>query len=174
MNLETIIAAVRDVPDFPKPGIIYKDITPLLQDKNILAYLIKYLADNYRSKRPDFIAGIEARGFILGAAMAVELGCGFIPIRKKGKLPYRTLQQSYSLEYGEATIEIHTDALTEGAKVVLVDDLLATGGTASAAVSLLNKLNAAIIGIEFIIELAFLNGRKPLQAYPVRSMIIEN
>jgi adenine phosphoribosyltransferase len=174
MNLDKIKAAVRNVPNFPKPGIIYKDITPLLQDRDILSYLIKYLADNYREQHPDYIAGIEARGFILGAAMAVELGCGFVPIRKKGKLPYHTLQQSYSLEYGEATIEVHTDAFPPGAKVVLVDDLLATGGTASAAVTLLNRLKANIIGIEFIIDLAFLHGRECLQSYPVRALITEN
>lgn len=174
MDLHEIKAALRDVPDFPKPGIVYKDITPLLQDCRILAFLIKSLADNYRVCRPDYIAGVEARGFILGAAMAVELGCGFIPVRKKGKLPYHTIQESYDLEYGSSTLEIHTDAVFAGAKVVLVDDLLATGGTAAAALVLLSRLNAQIIGVEFVIELAFLHGRERLRQYPVRAMITEN
>jgi len=173
MNLERIKAAVRDVPDFPKPGIIYKDITPLLQDGAIFSALIDYLAQPYRNNVPKYVAGIESRGFIFGSALAAELGCGFIPVRKAGKLPYKTIRQSYSLEYGEATVEIHEDAAAPGDRVVLIDDLLATGGTAQAAVSLLEKLNAEIIGIEFIIELAFLNGRKVLNKYPLRSLIID-
>ncbi len=173
MNVEKIKAAVRNVPDFPKPGIIYKDITPLLQDGAIFSELINYLAQPYRNNVPKYVAGIESRGFIFGSALAVELGCGFIPVRKAGKLPYKTIRQSYSLEYGEATIEIHEDAAAPGDKVVLIDDLLATGGTAQAAVSLLEKLHVEIIGIEFIIELAFLNGRKVLNPYPLRSLIID-
>lgn len=173
MNVEKIKAAVRNVPDFPKPGIIYKDITPLLQNGAIFSELITYLAHPYRNNVPQYVAGIESRGFIFGAAMAMELGCGFIPIRKAGKLPFKTLRQSYSLEYGDATIEIHEDAAASGDKVVLIDDLLATGGTAQAAVSLLKKLHVEIIGIEFIIELAFLNGRKALDQYPLRSLIID-
>lgn len=173
MNVEIIRAAVRNIPDFPKPGIIYKDITPLLQDGAIFSALIGYLAQPYRNNVPKYVAGIESRGFIFGSALAVELGCGFIPVRKAGKLPYKTIRQSYSLEYGEATVEIHEDAAAPGDKVVLIDDLLATGGTARAAVSLLEKLNVEIIGIEFIIELAFLNGRKVLNPYPLRSLIID-
>jgi adenine phosphoribosyltransferase len=173
MNVERIKAVVRDVPDFPKPGIIYKDITPILQDGVIFSELIKYLAQPYRNNMPKYVAGIESRVFIFGAALAAELGCGFIPVRKAGKLPYKTIRQSYSLEYGEATIEIHEDATAPGDKVVLIDDLLATGGTAQAAIALLQKLNAEIIGVEFIIELAFLNGRDVLNPYPVRSLIIE-
>jgi adenine phosphoribosyltransferase len=173
MNVEKIKAVVRDIPDFPKPGIIYKDITPILQDGAIFSALIDYLAEPYRNNMPKYVAGIESRGFIFGAALAAELGCGFIPIRKAGKLPYKTIRQSYSLEYGEATIEMHEDAAAAGDKIVLIDDLLATGGTAQAAVSLLQKLNVEIIGIEFIIELAFLNGRDVLSPYPVRSLIIE-
>ncbi|MHB9139154.1 MAG: adenine phosphoribosyltransferase [Victivallaceae bacterium] len=173
MNVEKIKAVVRDVPDFPKPGIIYKDITPILQDGEIFSALINYLADPYRNNMPKYVAGIESRGFIFGAALAAELGCGFIPVRKAGKLPYKTIRQSYSLEYGEATIEMHEDAAAAGDKIVLIDDLLATGGTAQAAISLLRKLNVEIIGVEFIIELAFLNGRDVLKPYPVRSLIIE-
>lgn len=173
MNVEKIKAVVRDIPDFPKPGIIYKDITPILQDGAIFSALIGYLAEPYRANMPKYVAGIESRGFIFGAALAAELGCGFIPVRKAGKLPYKTIRQSYSLEYGEATIEMHEDAAAAGDKIVLIDDLLATGGTAQAAVSLLQKLNVEIIGIEFIIELAFLNGRDVLSPYPVRSLIIE-
>lgn len=173
MDVESIRAAVRDVPDFPKPGIIYKDITPLLRNGAIFSDLIAYLAQPYQNKVPDYIAGIEARGFMFGAALAAELGCGFVPVRKAGKLPYQTLRQAYALEYGEASVEIHVDAVEHGARVVLVDDLLATGGTARAATLLLEKLGADIIGIEFIIELAFLNGRQALDRYPVRSLIIE-
>ena len=146
MNVEKIKAVVRDIPDFPKPGIIYKDITPILQDGAIFSALIGYLAEPYRANMPKYVAGIESRGFIFGAALAAELGCGFIPVRKAGKLPYKTIRQSYSLEYGEATIEMHEDAAAAGDKIVLIDDLLATGGTAQAAVSLLyERYRAAVL-----------------------------
>ncbi|MCF6176197.1 MAG: adenine phosphoribosyltransferase [Victivallaceae bacterium] len=171
MSLTTIKAAIRDIPDFPKPGIIYKDITPLLKDPAIFAEIIEILSERYCNTRPDYIAGIESRGFIFGAALALKLGCGFIPVRKAGKLPYKTVSESYQLEYGSAEIEVHVDAVEKNAKVILVDDLLATGGTAVAAVKLLKQLNADIIGVEFIIELAFLNGRSRLDGYTVNSLI---
>ena len=171
MSVVKIKAAIRDIPDFPKPGIIYKDITPLLQNPAIFTEIIGLLAERYRHNPPDYIVGIESRGFIFGAALALQLNCGFIPIRKAGKLPYKTMSVSYQLEYGEATIEIHVDALQHDDKVVLIDDLLATGGTAVAAVELLNRMNADIIGIEFIIELLFLNGRTKLSGYQVNSLV---
>jgi len=171
MSLTAIKAAIRDIPDFPKPGIIYKDITPLLQDSAMFAEIIHLLAARYQDNRPDYIVGIESRGFIFGAALAMHLECGFAPIRKAGKLPYRTIKESYQLEYGEAEIEIHVDAIPSNATVILIDDLLATGGTAAAAVKLLNRLEADIVGIEFIIELPFLDGRSKLSNYKINSLI---
>ena len=171
MSLTTIKDAVRSIPDFPKPGIIYKDITPLLNDPAIFAEIIDILAKRYSHNRPDYIAGIEARGFIFGAALALKLECGFIPIRKAGKLPYKTVSESYQLEYGTAEVELHIDAINSEDKVVLIDDLLATGGTAVASINLLRQLKADIIGVEFIIELAFLNGRSKLNGYAINSLI---
>jgi adenine phosphoribosyltransferase len=171
MSLVTIKNAIRDIPDFPKPGIIYKDITPLLQDPALFAEIIELLAEHYQDNKPKYIVGIESRGFIFGAALALQLGCGFIPIRKAGKLPYNTINASYQLEYGTAEIELHVDAVSKGDKVILLDDLLATGGTAVAAINLLEQLKADIIGIEFIIELTFLNGRSNLDGYTVNSLI---
>jgi adenine phosphoribosyltransferase len=170
MSIDRIAAAIRDIPDFPKPGIIYKDITPLLKDPELFKETIRALAGRCTEK-PDYIAGIEARGFIIGAPLALELGCGFIPVRKKGKLPYATVEQSYSLEYGTASIEIHQDAVKPGDKVLIVDDVLATGGTAVAAFELLKKINAEIIGINFLLELSFLMGRDKLREMKVDSLI---
>lgn len=172
MNAAKLEKALRRIPDFPKKGIIYIDITPILQDAELFQLAIDLLAENYIDSPPDYIAAIDARGFIFGGALATKLGCGFVPIRKKGKLPYKTFTEKYDLEYGSAEIEVHIDAVPAGAKVLLVDDLLATGGTTAAAVKLLEKLKAQIIGIEFIIELEFLNGRKNLD-YPVNSIILE-
>ena len=172
MNIDKISEAIRDIPDFPKPGIIFKDITPVLQNGEMLAEIINIFASRYDDCSPDYIVGIESRGFIFGSALALKLGCGFIPIRKKGKLPYKTVEASYSLEYGEATIEIHEDAISPGSKVVLIDDLLATGGTVSAAIKLLQELKAEIIGVEFLIELAFLKGRNNIEDLPVNSLIV--
>lgn len=170
MTMERIAGAVRDIPDFPKPGVVYKDITPLLKDAKLFGELIGEL----RKRCPegiDYIAGIEARGFILGSALALSLGCGFIPVRKKGKLPYRTVSESYALEYGVAEIEVHCDAVERGSRVLLVDDVLATGGTAAAAARLLEKIGADVIGINVLLELSFLKGREVLGAYPVDSLI---
>jgi adenine phosphoribosyltransferase len=171
MSLTTIKDAVRNIPDFPKPGIIFKDITPLLKDPAIFAEIIEILSERYRDNRPDYIAGIEARGFIFGAAVALQLGCGFIPVRKAGKLPYKTISESYQLEYDTAELELHIDAVNKNDKIVLLDDLLATGGTAEAAIKLFKQLKADVIGVEFIIELAFLNGRSKLDGYTVNSLI---
>ena len=172
MNVEKLEKALRRIPDFPKKGIVYIDITPILQDSNLFQLTIDLLAGKYIDSPPDYIAAIDARGFIFGGALAAKLGCGFVPIRKKGKLPYKTFSEEYDLEYGSAEIEVHIDAVPAGAKVLLVDDLLATGGTAAAAIKLLEKLKAQITGIEFIVELGFLNGRKNLN-YPVDSIILE-
>jgi adenine phosphoribosyltransferase len=172
MNAARLQEALRRIPDFPKKGIIYIDITPILQDAELFQLTIDLLAEKYIDSPPDYIAAIDARGFIFGGALAAKLGCGFVPIRKKGKLPYKTFTEEYALEYGSAEIEVHIDAVPAGAKVLLVDDLLATGGTTAAAVKLLEKLKAQITGIEFIVELEFLNGRKNLN-YPVDSIILE-
>lgn len=174
MSIETINAAIRDIPDFPKPGIIFKDITPLLKDHTLLSETIDLLATRWLKNPPDYVAGIESRGFIFGAALALKLGCGFVPVRKKGKLPFTTIETSYKLEYGEATIEVHSDAVKKGDKVLIVDDLLATGGTIRASASLFEKLNADVVGMEFVIELAFLKPREILRKYNINSIITVN
>ncbi|MBU8902318.1 MAG: adenine phosphoribosyltransferase [Victivallales bacterium] len=171
--MEKLEKALRRVPDFPKEGIVYIDITPILQDPELFQLTIDLMAEKYIDSPPDYIAAIDARGFIFGGALATKLGCGFVPIRKKGKLPYKTFVEKYDLEYGSAEIEVHIDAVPSNARVLLVDDLLATGGTTAAAVKLLEKLEAQIIGIEFVIELEFLNGRQVLSEYPVASIILE-
>jgi adenine phosphoribosyltransferase len=173
MSVKKLEKALRRIPDFPKEGIVFIDITPLSQDAEIFQLTIDLLAEKYIDSPPDYIASIDARGFIFGGALATKLGCGFVPIRKKGKLPCKTFSEEYDLEYGSAQIEVHTDAVPAGAKVLLLDDLLATGGTTSAAIKLLEKLKAQIIGIEFIVELEFLNGRQLLGDYPVNSLILE-
>ena len=163
--------AIRNVPDFPKPGIQFKDITPVLADGRLLEATVQLLIDGHWHQGVDKVVGIDARGFIFGAAAAVKLGAGFVPIRKKGKLPWNTHEQSYDLEYGSATVAIHVDAVKPGERVLLVDDLLATGGTAAAAVQLLEKLGAQIVGVNFVIELGFLDGRKRLNGYPVDALV---
>ena len=168
MKLEDYI---RDVPDFPKPGIVFKDITPLLQAPAALSEAIRLLVDPFRSERIDFIAGVEARGFIFGALAADRLGVGFVPVRKPGKLPGATLREEYELEYGTDAVEIHRDAAQPGQRVLLVDDLLATGGTVAAALRLLRQSEAEVIGIAFVIELAFLDGRRLLSDARVHSLI---
>ena len=153
---------IRDIPDFPEPGIVFKDITPLLADADGLASTIQVLADPWREAALDVVVGIEARGFILGAAVARELGVGFVPIRKAGKLPGTTIARQYGLEYGADTIEIHDDAVAEGDHVLVLDDVLATGGTAAAAGALLTELGANVVGYSFLIELGLLDGRAQL------------
>jgi len=169
--LRDIQNAVRNVPDFPMPGIQFKDITPVLADSRLFAGCIELLTDRVKPGGVDFVVGIDARGFIFAAAAALRLKAGFVPVRKKGKLPYHTHEESYDLEYGSNTIAVHTDAVHQGSRVLLVDDLLATGGTAAAAAQLLRRLGAEIVGISFVIELAFLNGRAKLPGAPVQSLI---
>jgi len=171
MSIEKIEAAIRDIRDFPKEGIIFKDITPVLQSGELFREVTDLLCAPYLDNPPDYIVAIESRGFIFGSAMAYKLGCGIVPVRKKGKLPYTTYDASYELEYGTATVEMHTDALKGGDRVILVDDLLATGGTAGAAVKLIERLGAEIIGIDFMIELLFLDGRKKFSGYTVNTLI---
>ena len=171
MSIEKISATIRDVNDFPKKGIVFKDITPVIHDGKMFSEVIDIFQSMVQPDKPDYIVAIESRGFIFGSALADRLGCGIVPVRKKGKLPYRTIEESYDLEYGSATIEIHKDALKKGDKVILIDDLLATGGTASASVRLVEKLGAEICGIFFLVELKFCNGREKLASHPVKSLI---
>ncbi len=170
MSTDAIIAAIRDVKDFPTPGIVFKDISPVLQNPELLRRTIDLMADACTAK-PDCIVGIEARGFIFGAAMACKLGCGFAMLRKKGKLPWRTEGISYDLEYGSAEMEIHQDAVSPGQNILIVDDVLATGGTAAAAVALIQKLGANVQALSFMLELTFLKGRDKLGDTPVQTLI---
>jgi adenine phosphoribosyltransferase len=169
---QQIEAAIRNVPDFPKPGIQFKDITPVLADPQLFAGAVDLLTEKFKPGSVDMVVGIDARGFIFAAAAALKLRAGFVPVRKKGKLPYQTHEQDYALEYGSATIAMHVDALEPGARVLLIDDLLATGGTAAAAVALVNKFGAQILEAAFLIELKFLNGREKLKGLPVRSIVV--
>ena len=162
---------IRSVPDFPKPGIVFRDITPLLANPTGLDQAVGRLAAPYRDRNVDLVAAIESRGFIFGAAVARQLGAGFVPIRKPGKLPAATTKASYQLEYGSDTIEIHTDAISPGQRVLLLDDLLATGGTMAAACQLVQGLGGEIVAIAFLIELAFLNGREKLVGHEILSLI---
>ena len=170
-TVEKLRAAVRDVPDFPKKGIMFKDITPVLSDPSLFRASIDLFLERCRGREVDKIVGIDARGFVFGSAVAYELGVGFVPIRKRGKLPYRTEIAKYSLEYGEAEVEMHTDAVTHGERVVLVDDLLATGGTSAAAAVLIRKAGGQLLEAQFLIELEFLEGRKRLEPTPVTSFL---
>lgn len=163
--------AIRDVEDFPKKGIVFKDITPILGDAGLFRGSIDLLCETAGGARVDKVVGIDARGFIFAAAVADRLGVGFVPVRKKGKLPWRCTEAAYALEYGEAVVEIHEDAVKPDEKILLVDDLLATGGTAGAAVKLLDGLGAEIVAISFLIELSFLNGRNKLPQDKVRAIL---
>ncbi len=170
-KLAAIEAAFRDIPDFPQPGVIFKDITPVLRDAVLFRDLIGLLAAGIKPGECDCVAGIEARGFILGSAVALALGVGFVPVRKPGKLPCECVREEYTLEYGAGALELHRDAVKPGDRVLLIDDLLATGGSALAAVRLFELLGAEIIGIRFVMELGFLKGNERLAAYPIRSLI---
>jgi adenine phosphoribosyltransferase len=171
-SIQTFASAVRDVPDFPKPGILFKDITPVLADPALLSATIDGMIAASGVTRVDKVIGIDARGFIFGSLIAAKLNAGFIPIRKKGKLPWKTLGTSYDLEYGSNSIEIHQDAIRPGETVLLADDLLATGGTAAAALDLIQQLGGNILGSVFFIELAFLNGREKLAGKgPVHALL---
>ena len=163
---------VRDVPDFPQPGIIFRDITPLLGRKELFREVVSMMSRRWTDAPPDLVAAIEARGFIPGAAMAVKLNAGFVPIRKKGKLPWKTISDAYQLEYGANELQVHSDAVEPGQKVLIVDDVLATGGTAAAAVRLIRKLRGEVIGVQVLIELENLGGRKLLEGVEVVSEIV--
>ncbi len=163
---------IRDVPDYPQKGILFRDITPLLGDKRIFKEVVELMSKAWVQNPPDLVAAVEARGFIPGAAMSVRLGAGFVPIRKPGKLPWMTITESYDLEYGTDQLEVHSDAFQPGQKVLIVDDVLATGGTASAAVRLMRKLGADVIGVQVLIELGYLDGRKKLQDVKLVSEIL--
>src|SRR5258708_14331657 len=169
--VEGLRAAVRDVADFPKKGIMFKDITPVLSDPSLFRASIDLFLERCRGREVDKIVGIDARGFVFGSAVAYELGVGFVPIRKRGKLPYRTEIAKYSLEYGEAEVEMHTDAVSEGERVVLVDDLLATGGTSGAAAALIRNAGADLVAAQLFCQLVFLEGRKRLEPTPVTSFL---
>ena len=169
--MEYLKSLIRDVPDFPKKGIIFKDITTLLKDPVGLSETANQLFDLAKDKRINKVAGVESRGFIFGALLAENLSCGFIPIRKPGKLPAETVSETYSLEYGTDTIQIHKDAISPGDRVLLHDDLLATGGTALAAANLIKKLGGEVVQISFIVELTFLAGREKLKDYDVYSLV---
>jgi adenine phosphoribosyltransferase len=162
---------VRDIPDFPKPGIVFKDITPVLASAEALDAAVTQLADATRDLNVDVVVGAEARGFLLGAALARELGAGFVLARKPGKLPHETVRAEYLLEYGTDALELHSDAVAQGARVLVHDDLLATGGTARALCELVEQLEGTVAGCAFLIELAFLNGRQRLAPYPVTSLL---
>ena len=168
IDIKTLI---RDIPDFPKPGILFKDITPLLQNPAGLKSALDALAEPFIGKGITAVAGMESRGFIFGVPVAERLGVGFVPVRKPGKLPAETVSEEFSLEYGTDTLEIHKDALKPGDKVLVIDDLLATGGTAKATISLIQKLGAEVAGIGFVIELAFLNGKDALNGTPIHRLI---
>lgn len=172
MNIDDIRNAIRDVPDFPKPGILFKDITPILKDPGLFRAAIDVYMESLDGVSVTKLAAVDARGFLFGGAIAERLNIGMVPIRKKGKLPYKTLEETYSLEYGSATLTVHEDGFEEGDRVALIDDLLATGGTAAAAARLIERGGAKPVKILFLIELAFLNGREKLAGYDISAPIV--
>lgn len=163
---------IRSIPDWPKEGILFRDITPLLADSEALLAAVDALCSGFADAGVEYVAAVEARGFIFGSAVAEKLGAGFVPIRKKGKLPFETQSITYDLEYGTDTLEVHTDAVRKGSNVLMVDDLLATGGTMAAACQLIEKTGGTIIGISFLIELCDLDGRKKLKGYSIKSVLV--
>jgi adenine phosphoribosyltransferase len=171
IHITKLRSLIRDVPDFPKPGIVFKDITPLLGNPSGLALAVEYLSQPFRAKHIDYVVGAESRGFIFGTAVAQNLSAGFIPVRKPGKLPCSVKSAEYELEYGTDKIEIHEDALQDGLRVLVVDDLLATGGTMAACCELVRSLGADVVGIAVLIELSFLNGREKIPKYPLHSIL---
>jgi len=171
LSVPELKAMIREIPDWPKPGVSFKDITTLLRDGRAWRSAISRLAELCRPYRPDVVVAPEARGFIIGAALAYELGAGCVPVRKKGKLPWQTLQGDYELEYGRDTLEIHRDALKPGERVLVVDDVLATGGTISASLDLVRQLGASVVAVAFLIELTYIPGRRRLSDYEVVSLI---
>ena len=168
---QSLAKYIRNIPDFPKKGILFRDVTTLIKNKKAFSQTIDKMAAFYKGKKIDAIVAVEARGFIFGGALAYKLGVGFVPMRKKGKLPYKTYQVTYDLEYGTDTLEVHIDAIKKGMNVLIVDDLLATGGTVAAVVKMMNKLKAKIAGIVFVIELVDLKGKDKLRGYPLNSLI---
>jgi adenine phosphoribosyltransferase len=171
MTTVDLAAKIRDVPDWPEPGVVFKDTMPLLADGAALRDAVDRLAVWAEPKKPELIVGAEARGFILGGALAIKLGCGFIPARRPGKLPLETISASYALEYGKNALEMHADAFANGARVLVHDDLLATGGTVKAILELVERLGGEVVGVAFLIELEFLHGREKLGGYDVHSLI---
>ena len=169
--MEDLRSLIRDIPDFPEPGVVFKDITPVLADRDGFAALVKAMAEPFRDAGVSQVAGIEARGFTLAAPVALELGAGFVPIRKPGKLPYETIREDYSLEYGFDALEVHVDALEAGQRVLLVDDVIATGGTAAAAIKLLKGIGAEVVGFSVFIELVFLSGNELLDGVPIHALV---
>ena len=172
MAAELLAASlIRDIPDFPKKGIIFKDITPALQDPRAFAEVVEKMVEYAAERKPDVVVGIESRGFVLGAPVALKLDKGFVPVRKVGKLPHETIQCEYALEYGTSAVEMHRDAIVPGQRVLIVDDLLATGGTAAASARLVEELGGQVAGIVFLIELSFLKGIEKLAGYDVKTLI---
>src|SRR3989338_7333823 len=171
MRKKTLADYVRNIPDFPKPGILFRDITTLLQDRRAFKEAVNRISAEYKNKKIDIVVAVEARGFILGGAIAHKLGAGFVPVRKKGKLPAKANAVTYDLEYGSDTLEIHEDALAPGCRVLIIDDLLATGGTVKAVTDLVKQLEGKIVGIAFLIELLDLKGKDKLKDYPLFSLI---
>ncbi len=169
--VDTIQGLIRDIPDYPEPGIVFKDITPLLGDPNGLIATVEAMASPWADLGVEAVVGIEARGFILGAPIALALGAGFVPMRKAGKLPAPTASASYGLEYGVDTIEVHLDAISAGTRTLVIDDVLATGGTAAAAASLIDDVDGDLVGFGFLIELSFLDGRRNIDQYPIEAVM---
>ena len=171
MDVETLKGMIRNIPDWPKPGVSFKDITTLLRDPLAFRFAVTEMSNRFRDKKIDAVVSAEARGFIIGAALAYELGVAFVPVRKKGKLPYETISASYSKEYGEDSLHMHKDGVLKGERVLLVDDLLATGGTMKASISLVKQLGGSIAGVCFLIELSYLRGREKLKGFDIFSLI---
>lgn len=169
--MESLKNVIRNIPDFPKPGIMFRDITPILSDAEVFRQVIDAYVEKYRDAEIDVVLGAESRGFIFGPVVAYRLGVSFVPVRKKGKLPYRTKQASYELEYGTDTLEIHEDAVAPGQKALLIDDLLATGGTMAACCELVESLGGVVVACAFVVELSFLQGRERLKDYEVFAMV---
>lgn len=170
-KIDDLLRHIRDVPDFPRKGIVFKDITPMLGDARAFQTAVDLLANEYMGKGIDMVVGAEARGFIIASPLAYKLGAGFVLIRKPGKLPWKTERVEYELEYGTDALEIHKDAIRPGMKVLIADDLLATGGTAEACIKLVERLGGEVVGMSFFIELSFLNGREKFGKYPIHSLI---
>ncbi len=172
MDVAALRAKIRDIKDFPTEGILFKDITTLLKDGPAWRFAVDSLASHYQRERVDLVVGVESRGFIFGGAIAHQLNAGFVPVRKRGKLPAKTVEMEYELEYGRDTLAMHEDAITPGQRVLAVDDLLATGGTMAATLRLIETLGGHVVGVAFMIELAFLHGREKLKTYPLHSLLV--